>query len=434
MARRARWLIILHTLIPGSAQLVAGNRRFARIGIIGTLTIWALLILAGVLYFINRTWLFWVVTNPILSGVGAALAIAWAVLYFALSIDTIRLIRLVRLPHRSRRVALVASLLVTALGTSAFGYAGNVAISQTSLVGAVFNQTGGLTPVDGQYNILLLGGDAGPDRFGLRPDSISVLSINAETGDTVNIGVPRNLQRVSFVKGSPMLKYYPNGWDCGVECLLNAIYKTTIDNHPKAYPNAIKDGSDPGVEATKDAVEYVTGLQIQAYVMVDMYAFRKLIDALGGVTINVKERLPIGGDEDAYGQPINVKGWIEPGLQHMSGYRALWYARARHGSNDFVRMGRQREVERALLAQLEPVNVLARFNELSKAGRLLIRTDIPSDMLPVFLDLAIKAKAKGLGSLELVPPTISTIYPNFKQIHKLVQRAIHPAPTPAATQ
>lgn len=434
MARRARWLIILHTLIPGSAQLLAGNRRFARLGIVGTLGVWAILVLAGVLYFVNRTWLFWLITNPLLSAIGAALLIIWALLFFALSVDTLRLLRLIRLPSRARNLALISTLVVTALGTSAFGYAGNVAISQTSLVKTVFNQTGGLEPIDGQYNIVLLGGDAGPDRFGLRPDSISVVSINAQTGDTTIIGVPRNLQRVSFSKGSPMLKYYPHGWNCGVECLINAIYKDTIDNHSKAYPNAIKEGSDPGVEATKDAVEYVTGLKIQAYVMVDMYAFRKLIDALGGVTINVKQRLPIGGDEDAYGQPINVKGWIEPGVQHMSGYRALWYARSRHGNSDFDRMSRQREVQRALLAQLDPVNVLARFNELTAAGKLMIRTDIPSDMLPTFLDLAIKAKAKGIGSLELVPPTISTIYPNFKAIHKMVQNAIHPQPTPSATQ
>lgn len=433
MVRRARFLLLLHIVIPGAAQLVAGNRKFARVGLAGTLVIWASILVLAITALIDRTAVFWLITNPFLSVMGAVFLTIWAVVYLLLSLDTVRLIRLVRLPAKNRRNVLIASLLVTAITTGAAAYAGNVAFSQSNLIGTVFNQAGSIEPIDGQYNILLLGGDAGPDRFGLRPDSISVLSINAETGETVNIGVPRNLQRVSFVKGSPMLSVYPNGWNCGIECLLNAIYKDTIDNHQDLYPDAIAKGSDPGVEATKDAVEYVTGLTIQSYVLVDMAAFKKLIDALGGIDINVKERLPIGGQEDANGQPINVKGWIEPGMQHLDGRLALWYARARHGSSDFARMQRQREVENAMLQQMDPVNVVTHFNQLAAAGKLLIRTDIPGDMVSKLLDLALKAKAKGITPLELVPPTISTIHPDFPAIRAMVQEAIHPKPSPTAT-
>ena len=129
------------------------------------------------------------------------------------------------------------------------------------------NQGGFTSPVDGRYNIMLLGADAGSDRFGIRPDSISVISIDAATGAAVNIGIPRNLQHVGFSKGSPMNEIYPNGWNCGLECLINAIYKDVEDNHADAYPNATAKGSTPGTEATRDAVEYVTGLEIQSYVL-----------------------------------------------------------------------------------------------------------------------------------------------------------------------
>jgi anionic cell wall polymer biosynthesis LytR-Cps2A-Psr (LCP) family protein len=100
---------------------------------------------------------------------------------------------------------------------------------QANFIGSIFNQGGFTSPVDGRYNIMLLGADAGSDRFGIRPDSISVISIDAATGAAVNIGIPRNLQHVGFSKGSPMNEIYPNGWNCGLECLINAIYKDVED-------------------------------------------------------------------------------------------------------------------------------------------------------------------------------------------------------------
>ncbi len=62
--------------------------------------------------------------------------------------------------------------------------------------------------------MLLLGGDSGPDRSGLRPDSLTVASIDKDTGRTVLVGLPRNLQDVPFPKGSVMRKEFPDGFDC----------------------------------------------------------------------------------------------------------------------------------------------------------------------------------------------------------------------------
>jgi LCP family protein required for cell wall assembly len=353
----------------------------------------------------------------------AAFLVVYAILFAVLTLDTLRLQRLVKLPQRARIIMLVATLVVGVLGTSTIGYAGNLAGVSSNFLGSLFSQQGFTAPENGRYNILLMGGDAARSRFGLRPDSMSVISIDAATGQTVNIGIPRNLQKAPFSAGSPMLKVYPNGYDCGVVCLVNAIYKDTTDNHSDLYPDAEKQGSTPGVEATKDAIEGVTGLKIQSYVLVDMAGFKRLIDALGGITIDVKNRLPVGGQEDANGMPINVESWIEPGLQHMDGRTALWYARARHGSSDYDRMQRQRAVEDAMLAQMDPANVLARFKEIASAGRQLLKTDIPSGMVSTYLDLASKAKKQGIHKLELIPPTIDVVNPNFTAIHAMVQKA-----------
>jgi LCP family protein required for cell wall assembly len=420
MRKRAWWLIILTLVVPGSAQLVAGSKKLARIGITATLGFWALFLLGSVIGLINKTWLIWIITIPFLIGLLSLLLFLYALLFAVLAFDTLRLMRLGRLYQRDRWIALGGLVLAGILGTTSISWAGNTAGVSAGFIGNIFNQSGFTSPVEGRYNIMLLGADSGRDRFGIRPDSISVLSIDAATCHVVNIGIPRNLQHVGFSSGSPMLSVYPNGWNCGVECLINAIYKDVTDNHSDLYPDAEKHGSTPGLEATRDAVEYVTGLQIQSYVMVDMAAFSQLIDSLGGIDINVQQRLPIGGQRDDLS---DVKGWIEAGAQHMNGYTALWYARSRHSTTDYDRMRRQHEVEAAVLKQMDPANVLTRFQAIAGAGQKLVKTDIPSGMLATYVDLAIQAKSQGMTSVELVPPSVNVIHPDFGAIHDLIKQA-----------
>ena len=423
LLKRAIWLIALSFFIPGAPQLIAGNRKVGRVGIVATLSYWALFALAAILFVLNRSWLIFLVTAPVVGIILAAFLVLYAILYALLALDTLRLLRLIRLPQRARLATLISMLFVAVLGTSTIGYAGNLAGVQSNLVGGIFTQQGFTQPSNGRYNILLMGGDAARDRFGLRPDSMSVLSIDAVTGSTVNIGIPRNLQRAPFVAGSPMAKVWPQGYNCGDVCLINAIYKDTTDNHSDLYPEAEKHGSTAGVEATKEAVEGVTGLTIQSYVLVDMAGFKQLINALGGITINVTQRLPIGGQQDAFGNPIGVKGWIEPGVQHMDGATAVWYARSRHSTSDYDRMKRQRQVEDAMLAQLDPGTVLTHFRDIAAAGRSLLKTDIPNGMIGTYVDLALKAKKQGIQKVELVPPTIDVVHPNFTAIHAMIQKA-----------
>ena len=418
MRKRAWWLIILTLLLPGSAQLLAGSRKVARVGIIASLGFYALLLIGALLGLINRTWLIVLLTWTPLTKFLAFYLIAFAIVFALLAIDTLRLMRMTRLVKRDRTVAFIGLVAVTLLGASTISWAGNTAGVSASFIGSIFNQSGFTAPADGRYNILLLGGDSGKDRFGLRPDSIGVLSIDANTGKAVNINVPRNMQRVSFVADSPMLKVYPNGWICGIVCLINAIYKDVMDNHQDLYPDAVKHGSTPGVEATRDAVEWVTGLKIQSYVMIDMSAFSSLVDSLGGITVDVKQRLPIGGQKD---DGSDAYGWIEPGVQHLDGYHALWYARSRHTTTDYDRMSRQREVENLILAQMDPLNVLTHFQSIAKAGQVLVKTDIPSGMLATYVELASKAKKYGIKSLPLVPPLVNEVNPDFALIRQKVK-------------
>lgn len=430
MTRRAWWLVGLNLLIPGSAQLVAGNRRLGRFGVSMTFALWLLLAIALAGWWFARPAVYAVLTNAIGLTVVQVLLVAYALLWIVLTFDTLRLVRLVKTWPLAR--GFIASLAVVALvlvaGTAGFGsYLAGVT---RGAVSAIFNSGEYAGPVNGRYNILLLGGDAGPDRTGLRPDSMSVVSVDAATGRSTMIGIPRNMEQIRFAKGSPLYGPFPNGYDCGDKCLISFLY-TYGEEHPKLYPDALKHGSGPGIEAMRDAISGVLGITLQYYVLIDMQGFADLIDSLGGITIDVKQRQPIGGGEDRNGQPINVVGWVEPGVQKMNGFTALWYSRARHGTNDYDRMARQRDVQEAILKQFAPGNVLTKFQAVAEAGVQVVKTDIPSVMLGIFVNLADQARKLPITRLELVPPNFDPARPDYAKIDKAVASSLAPAtPTP----
>jgi LCP family protein required for cell wall assembly len=424
MNKRAWWLVVLNVLIPGSAQAVAGSHRLAKFGLFFTLLMWILLVVAAIGSLVARTSALTFASNPITLTVVQVLLVFYAILWVVLTLDTLRLTRLVKAGPAARvAVTIVAiGMLVLTSGVATRGSFYAAALRGFSS-GVLGSNRGVVAPVDGRYNILLLGGDAGPDRVGLRPDSISVLSINAETGQTTMIGIPRNMQMAPFAAGSPMLGPYPKGYDCGDNCLISYLY-TYGQAHPTLYPNAVKDSSEPGIEATKDAVQGVLGIKIQFYALIDMEGFSDMINALGGVTIDVASKLPIGGQIGANGQPINVNQWIYPGVQKMNGFTAQWYVRSRHGDSDYARMARQRQVETALLKQFQPTVVLSKFDSILHAGQQVVKTDIPQDMIGTFIGLAQSSRKLTPSQLELVPPVVYEPNPDFAKIHALVAQAL----------
>ncbi len=357
MSRRGWWLIILNVLIPGSAQVVAGNRRLGRFGLIATLTLWAIVIALTVTWFVSRAIVLTVLTMDVTLLVAQCVLVAYAVVWIVLTIDTLRLARLIRaLPSARVLIAGFATVMLVGVAGTA-SYAAYLVGVQRGLLGGIFASGPPVPPVDGRYNIMLLGGDSGPDRDGMRPDSISVISVDADTGRSVTIGLPRDLENAPFVANSPMAEKYPKGYgykdECAVDmCQLNTIFTEVELKRPEFYPNATAAGSRPGVEGMRDAVEGVTGLTIQYYVLIEMQGFADLVDALGGVTVNVAERVPMGAGHDERNNPVKITAWIEPGVQKLDGFHTLWYARSRYLTSDYDRMARQRQVQEAILQQV----------------------------------------------------------------------------------
>lgn len=207
---------------------------------------------------------------------------------------------------------------------------------------------------------------------------------------------------------------YPYGYNCGSVCLINAVH-TAAENRKDLYPNA----EDPGLEATIDAVEGVTDLKINYYAMINLKGFRSMINAVGGVEIDVKTRIAMFGHDDAW-----KNTYIEPGKQRLDGQQSLWYARSRVQSDDYTRMGRQKCLMSAMLQQLTPTTVVTNALDIAKSGKDLLSTNMPRKELGQFAELALKARTEKIRTVSLVPPVVDTINPNFAAIHQMVAEAI----------
>lgn len=279
-----------------------------------------------------------------------------------------------------------------------------------------------------RVNLLLLGSDHEPDREGVRPDSIMVASIDTASGDTVFFGLPRNLQSVPFPAENPLSEIYPQGFDCGSECLLNAVW-TLAEGRRDLFPA----DPDPGLSTTRDVVSEITGLTIDDTVLINLRGFQQLVDAMGGVTINATERVPIGG-KVVGGRVVGINGWIEPGLQRMDGYHALWYARSRATTDDYSRMRRQRCVVGAVIDQVDPLRMLRRYPQLAETVADNVQVDIPAGDLGAWAELVLRMKDGRLQSLPVTNQVVDVADPDFDLIRSLVRDALRPkAAQPTAT-
>jgi len=410
--RRAVALMVMTLMVPGSAQLAAGNRRVGR----AALRTWLALVVTGlVCLVVSLVWhqfAFWAASNTLLLGVVRfalmALAVGWAFLF----VDAWRLGQPLSLsmPHRRAIVGVNGLLCFSVAGTLLFG-AHVVGVQRDFLV-TMFGDGDAAGASAGRYNVLLLGGDAGAGRWGLRPDSLTVASIDATSGRTVLISLPRNMANFPFRDGSVMDRQFPDGFDCD-GCYLNGV-STWAGDHTELFTHT----DNPGVDATVSAVEGITDLDISYWTMVNLEGFKDLVDAFGGVTLNVRDRIPVGLPTDSYFR------YIEPGTRELDGLETLWFARARYGSDDYSRMARQKCVMNAMLHQVSPQVALKNFSRIARASSEMVSTSIPRSEVDRFVQLALLAKDQKISTLSLVPPMINTADPDMDLVHSKVAEAV----------
>ncbi|MGH3381265.1 MAG: LCP family protein [Actinoallomurus sp.] len=270
-----------------------------------------------------------------------------------------------------------------------------------------------------RVNILLLGGDGAGDRVGVRTDSMTVASVDTHTGNTVLISLPRNLQ--SFPVIPRLRSRWPNGFTgvaAGDQGLLNEMFQDAEDDK-SMVPGFDKGRRGP--ELVREEISYLIGQPIDYYILVNLFGFADIIDAMGGVKVHIPQDIPYGGPEDGSAP----SGILKAGDRRLNGKQALWFGRSRTSSSDFVRMGRQKCLMRDVAQQADPQRVLTSFQQLAKAAKKTISTNIPASMLPALIHLSGTMKGGAqVSSLMFVPPQFHVVRPSAAVMRQAAAKAI----------
>jgi LCP family protein required for cell wall assembly len=410
----------LSAILPGAAHLRAGWRRtgFTLLGLYAVIVLGVVVVVMAADVGLLARALDWLGTITIVALVAGA---AW----LALIVHSYVALRPGSLSAGAQVLSGVTAGVLSVGVAIPFALAADYAnVSRQSLDEVFDAPPAAVTPVRPEdpwngrtrVNILMLGGDWQQNRVGIRTDSINLASVDVRTGNTVLLGLPRNLENIRFPPGSPLRARFPGGFrlpanpDGSREDLLFAVWEYA-ETHPELFGG--RKGMGP--ETLKGAVGYTLGLKVDWYALVNIWGFARIIDALGGLRVTVDTDVVFGKHNE---------GLVKAGTRTLRGADAMWFARSRTFSDDFTRMRRQRCVFSALLQQADPATVLSRFTQLTRAAKGMFRTDIPRPMLQHLVPLALKVKDAKVTSLQFVPPLINTGYPDWSKIRTLTAQAI----------
>jgi len=280
----------------------------------------------------------------------------------------------------------------------------------------------------GHTNILLLGTGGGDHEGADLTDTIILASIDQKTNQATLLSIPRDL----YIEDLPNKKF--SG--------------TRVNNLYHIGKNELGD-EELGLKMLRDQVKIITNADVHYFVKVDFAGFKEMVDALGGVDMNVPNTIidtqyPIG---ESQGYETFA---LQAGIQHLDGETALKYARSRHSTNDFDRSKRQQLVIYAMKEKAEKMGILSDsgkvkslYDSLSKymetdfSAREIITlakigTQIKQDQIATYTIHDDPAKCGGLlytplrelygGASVLIPAA-----PKYKDIHRLTDVVLnHP--------
>lgn len=255
-------------------------------------------------------------------------------------------------------------------------------------------------------NILLIGVDKRPEaEEGVRSDTLILVRLEPQQGWASMLSIPRD-----SVVNVPNLG----------QSKINAAYTYGYENAAQIYG----DGTDPdagGGALAAETVEQFLGVKVDYVAQVDFNGFQQLVEAVGGVTVDVPAPLL---DAEFPTEDYGVERiYIPAGLQVMDGRTALTYARSRHSSNDFDRGARQQQVLRALLDQIQTRGLLENTESLAQWADILaqnVRTTMPIRdlrMIGGLTNLARQLDGDRVVQMSLNPDDVAVDYENGSDIH-----------------
>ena len=250
-------------------------------------------------------------------------------------------------------------------------------------------------PRDGErINVLIIGVDTTDTRSATLTDTMMVASLDPVGGSVSMVSMPRDLVNVPLGNGDV---FGPK---------LNSLM-SYADRHPEAFPNG-------GLWALQDAAGALLGIPIHYYATMDMSGFIAMVDAVGGVDVNVKKAFE-DPNYDGYG--TDQRGFsITAGKHHLSGIEALAYARVRKakGESDFTRAARQQEILAALRKKATSGGSLFwQLPDLLKAVGKSIRTDLPTDQLPTLAATLDEAGSDAMTRVVIKHPLVHPLETQF---------------------
>ena len=270
-------------------------------------------------------------------------------------------------------------------------------------------------------NFLLIGSDK---RSGtsFRTDTMVVAILRPNDGQVSLISIPRDLW-VSIP-------------DSENQRINTAYQRGELIDYP---------GGGPGL--LKDTIQYNLGIRIDHTAMVDFDGFRQIVDTLGGVDVPVSCPYTDCHLIDPTFNPEIEENWslytVEPGVIHMDGDLALWYARSRQKSSDFDRGRRQQEVLRAIFTQALQTGTISRISELYDNFKDTVTTDLGlGDILQLSL-YAPKMTNADIRSYYIRPPYVSSwvteggayvLLPNQELLPQLLTEALSASTTTVQRQ
>lgn len=213
--------------------------------------------------------------------------------------------------------------------------------------------------------VIILGVDRRADDVG-RSDTLMVASIRQEDDMGALLSLPRDT-RVA-IKG----------------------YGYDKLNHAYAYG---------GHELSQSTVEQLIGVPIDRYILIDTKAFERIVDAVGGVDIDVEKRMYY---EDPWDDNGGLVIDLYPGEQHMDGDHAIQYVRYRDGEGDIGRIKRQQKFMKALLARVLSPDILPKLPAVAEEIKGAVETDMSMKELISFASILEAVRSHGLKT-EMLP-------------------------------
>lgn len=230
-------------------------------------------------------------------------------------------------------------------------------------------------------NILILGVDTREVEGDQNADVIMIARVDFTTKEVRVVSIPRDLQ--VEVPGHGLSK-------------INGAYNIGVKENP--------DNEVAGVAMMRDTIQYNFSVPIHEFVLVDFEGFEEVIDAVGGITIVVPERI----EDDAY--PTEDFGTttliIEAGKQHMDGETALAYSRTRHQDSDNERRDRQMLVIRALLDKGQSLGSVTKITGIIQAAGDTVMTSIGWDKQLALVDIALTLDQRNIEMTNITEPLV----------------------------